>query len=515
MAKIGTRKTGDLKAISTAPSMNKTPAGSAVVVLPYPTIQSLDNSSGVVPTVKLKSCAAYVLNQTTQPTCRGDGPGTLKGIRSNTVDGEVKPTEASGSVRAGGKPMVRLGDSNTMNGGNNPGIYLVVPAVSATPPPQAAKGADANPAEDATPAEQGFMDKVRSKVQDLAQGYKDNVSGSLHEGAGKAMATGGTVAGAGGVTMLAGGGVALTGVGLPVAAAMEVGGAAAVTVGGVVGGVGSAVSAGATVLDSAADWVLTGRTNVVGTATKVVENAVVNRITNMIPGSKAVVGEARALRTEAKAETTAARNAVRQEERTARPNTSSGGRDNVNVPGRNRDNGRCRLRPYKERCPNGQTPHHVVPDHCFKQPGDNGAYYNGAIRHGDGLSVCVDGKGKFNTPDGGTTTKTGRRLIQYYPELAQHGQIHARFDIIERGLGKIGTPKGTASLGQLEDIGAGVVSQVTGCNKEDLKRQLREYHQSKGLPPETKLRADPSGAIKNLDASKMGVPRRSTGASID
>ncbi|MET3120418.1 hypothetical protein AAKU64_004670, partial [Undibacterium sp. GrIS 1.8] len=45
---IGARKNATFKAISTAPSFNKTPVGSATPPLPYPTIQDLSNSLSVV-----------------------------------------------------------------------------------------------------------------------------------------------------------------------------------------------------------------------------------------------------------------------------------------------------------------------------------------------------------------------------------------------------------------------------------------------------------------------------------
>jgi hypothetical protein len=516
MPKLGAHKVSEFKAVSTAPSINKTQVGNSVVPLPYPTTQDLGSSVGVVPTVRFRGTPAYVLDQSSQPSCTGDSPGSLKGVKSGTVNGEVKPTSASGSVRAGGKYVVRIGDSNTMNGGNNPGVYVAVPPPSGGSAKAAAGGADQSPVRNATPAEQSFMDKVKRTVKELAQGYKDDVSPTLHEAADNAMNVGGKVAGAGGLTMAAGTGVAATGVGLPVAAGMEAVGGTGVAVGGTVSAVGGVTDAGASTLDSAADWILTGKTpDIVGFAVGIVENAVINRITSMIPGGKAVVSEVKALKTEVKTEAHAAKNEVKQEEKQAEQEVKRGerssGKNNVNVPGKGNDAGRCRLRPYREGCPGGATPHHVIPDHCFKQPGENGAYYPGAIRHADGLSVCVDGKTKSSAADGGTVKQGGRRLVQYYREFAQHGQIHARFDILEAGLGRIGTPRGTATLGQLEDVGAGVVSQVTGCNKEDLKHQLREYHQSKGLPPTTKLRADPFGRVKDLDPANMGLPHQNGG----
>jgi hypothetical protein len=171
-------------------------------------------------------------------------------------------------------------------------------------------------------------------------------------------------------------------------------------------------------------------------------------------------------------------------------------------------NGKCQKIPRL-----AYTPHHAVPDHCFKQPGSNGTRYVENFGYGDGLAICVTGKTKSSGAQGGRIRGKGKRLIEYYRQLAQHGQIHARFDAIEATLGKIGNPQGTATIGQLEDVGAGVIAKVTGCNKEDLKRQLREKHQAKGLPANTKLRADPLGSIKNLNHVDMSVPNKSSGGS--
>jgi len=47
-------------------------------------------------------------------------------VKSGTVSGEVKPVQGSGTVRIEGKKVVRDGDACTMNGGNNPGMYIAV-----------------------------------------------------------------------------------------------------------------------------------------------------------------------------------------------------------------------------------------------------------------------------------------------------------------------------------------------------------------------------------------------------
>jgi hypothetical protein len=154
----------------------------------------------------------------------------------------------------------------------------------------------------------------------------------------------------------------------------------------------------------------------------------------------------------------------------------------------------CRLRPYKEGCEGKKTPHHCVPDHCFKEAGDHGTYYPGAVQHADGLCVCVKGATKSTAADGGTIKKADYPSPDAFRSaLAQHGRIHAIFDKLEAELGGAGTPPNTAKLGDLEDAAASTIAKVTGCDKDDLKKQMRSFHESKGLDANTKLRADPSG----------------------
>lgn len=132
---VGARKDAGFKAISTAPSINMTPVGPSMVPVPYPTVQDLGNSINTAKTVKFNGKPAYLLDLTTQGRCTGDEPGTGKGVRSGTVSGEVKPVAGSRTVRIEGKHVVRDGDPCTMNGGNNPGVYVacVPPAAHVKP----------------------------------------------------------------------------------------------------------------------------------------------------------------------------------------------------------------------------------------------------------------------------------------------------------------------------------------------------------------------------------------------
>lgn len=173
---------------------------------------------------------------------------------------------------------------------------------------------------------------------------------------------------------------------------------------------------------------------------------------------------------------------------------------------------RCTLVRYKDGCegkgPKRTTPHHCVPDHCFKQPGKSGSYYPGAVLRKDGLCICVEGTRRD------THKLTGEPIThhdyatwrQHYHALAEHGRIHAKFDELERMLGAQGKPRGTASLGALEAAAAEVIAEVTGCDRAALEQQLRSYHESQGLGPTTKLRAGPGRGAAGPPSGLLGVP---------
>jgi hypothetical protein len=484
MARIGARKHGKFKAVSTAPSFNKTPVGSSTPPLPYPVTQDLSNSLGVVSTVRLNKRPAYVLNQSTQSTCKGDAPGICKGVKSGTVSGEVKPLRGSSTVRVGKKPIIRQGDPCTMNGGNCPGVYVTSETPSVLPARMAA--AVQPSAKPETPAEKSFLDNAAEALKEAGQWYKDNASEALHDFAGNAMDTGGTIAAAGGGTAAVGGVMVATGVGAAPGAVIAAGGGAVAAVGGGVAGVGGIAESAATALDAAADFATSGQLpNMTAMATAYAQRMVMSKIdklTKLIPGKK-----------------------DKQSDDKDKKPAQGGGNDGFKVVGVNE--GRCTLKPYRKGCPPPQTPHHVVPDHSFKQPGKAGGYYPGTegVKHADGLCICVGGATKSTATDGSSISRVKGKFLDFYRKLADHGKIHVFTDAGEHALGKAGTPKGTTSLGAMEKLGARVVGKVTGCDPADLEKQLREYHQSKGLGPDTKVRADPFGQVKNLEASQMGT----------
>jgi hypothetical protein len=180
---------------------------------------------------------------------------------------------------------------------------------------------------------------------------------------------------------------------------------------------------------------------------------------------------------------------------TAGPNTYSSVK--LDATGSSEDD-RCELKPYSKKCKDGKTPHHCIPDHCFRQPPREGGqyYYSKGINHSNGLCICVEGTGKSTSKKGGakgdvTLDDFNGNKPMHYAALAEHGRIHAKFDEREAKLGQRGKPKHTAKLGNLEKNAAKIIAEVTGCDEAKIKKQLRKYHKQKGFSPETRVRADP------------------------
>lgn len=117
--------------------------------------------------VRFNTDEVLLLDKSKQPAGKGDDPGTAKGVKSGTVNGEVKPTGASSTVCVEKKQVVREDDPNTMNCGNNPGIYVTTQTPSDTPPKDAAQTSNP-PITPETPKEQSgiskWWDKTKSEM---------------------------------------------------------------------------------------------------------------------------------------------------------------------------------------------------------------------------------------------------------------------------------------------------------------------------------------------------------------
>lgn len=127
------RQDGEIEAISTAPSVNQTPVGPVDVPVPYQVLADLAGAVGCLSDVFFNGKPAFVMDLSSVPTCSGDDAGTSNGVKSGTLNGEVKPLAGSPTVLAHGKPVIRKGDPCAMQGGNTVGIFTANPGPSPQP----------------------------------------------------------------------------------------------------------------------------------------------------------------------------------------------------------------------------------------------------------------------------------------------------------------------------------------------------------------------------------------------
>jgi hypothetical protein len=346
--------------------------------------------------------------------------------------------------------------------GNTEGLIVPKTAV-------ASGGVSSNPPLEAeTEEEQLYSDWLK----EAAEAYTGEMSDAFHEFSDTAMSVGGDVALVGGGIATVGGLLVFTGIGAPLGAILIVAGGAFGVVGGVVTAIGGSTSGVTHMLDALDEAVENNEAiDAITPALLFGVGAIENVAGKKIPGGK------------------------------------GGGKGGGYTKKKARNDPRCKLLPYsknKSKCL-GETPHHVVPDHVFKEKG-KGDYYPNTPKHADGLTICLAGAKKSTAEDGAQIKKKDfrGRLREYVARLAAHGRVHARLDGREFFLGRTGTPAGTTTLEKMEREGARAVAKETGCDQKDLEKQLREFHGSSpyNLSGDTLVRANPFGRI----SGKWGLP---------
>lgn len=150
-------------------------------------IGNLSDAVGVSPNVFFNGMGAYLLDQSSLTRCKGDSAGDGKGVRSGTVNGACKPESASTTVKANGKFVVRIGDSERMQGGNCIGVHTAQPAPAGTILGGMCTQSTCPPVEPETPQEKGkfwkWLDEVGNQIK---QAVKQPMDGLI--GAGKGFA---------------------------------------------------------------------------------------------------------------------------------------------------------------------------------------------------------------------------------------------------------------------------------------------------------------------------------------
>lgn len=113
---ITVRKDGEWLVIFTVPDVCKTPVGSAIVPIPYPTIAKVGDAAKELKNVRANG-APLVTIASHIPTTLNAEAGVQKGVKSGTVGKKAsyKNKSHSSTVRADKQPILRHGDLFWMN----------------------------------------------------------------------------------------------------------------------------------------------------------------------------------------------------------------------------------------------------------------------------------------------------------------------------------------------------------------------------------------------------------------
>ncbi|MGX9715024.1 RHS repeat-associated core domain-containing protein [Janthinobacterium lividum] len=255
--------------VSLSPDICKTPVGSSTPPIPYSITGEFADTQNASPNVKSHSEPVILHQRSIIPTVKGDAAGKAGGVKSGTVGKQVDTKVASSIHRANGAYLVQMGREVWMNSRNTVGKIYERGGEAAKP----------------------VLQELKAAIREAAQDYKDHGSRKMHGAAEDLVDVGGTVLTGSAVLGVAGVGVAATGVGAPAAAAMEAGAAAGAVAGTATVATGTAIDASATVLDQAADYILTGKTpDLLNTAADIVTNAagtvLQTAVFSKVPGGK-------------------------------------------------------------------------------------------------------------------------------------------------------------------------------------------------------------------------------------
>jgi len=106
------------------PDVCLTPAGPALVPVPYPNIAMGPTAIPSQTTVMIMAMPAHNLSTTT-PLTNGDNAGVGMGVASGMIMGPSRHLTGSFSVLFGGVPATRLTSMSLQNSTNAPGVRLV------------------------------------------------------------------------------------------------------------------------------------------------------------------------------------------------------------------------------------------------------------------------------------------------------------------------------------------------------------------------------------------------------
>ena len=230
---------------------------------------------------------------------------------------------------------------------------------------------------------------------------------------------------------------------------------------------------------------------------------------------------------------------------------------------------KCQLTTYKPKdCPAGETPHHLVGDAQFHPAGSNeflpgvgeafksttgrnAAEINSKTArafHAEGLCICLQGMVKSSmkpdeelgemfdmdsdsnipAPGGMGDRRLNERIVNatrqntgrtaslfpgwagtspYSNTLGEHGLFHEQYDNIIESIGAGNEPPHTVSLEECANIAAQLAKRMHGCKAHEVKAQIVQHYQGRGVPPSTRLRSGIKSAARSQPApgTPMGI----------
>lgn len=107
-----------------APDVCLTPAGPAVVPIPYPNMAAAPMGTPAVYNVLFMGTPAHNLG-TSIPMTNGDNAGVATGVAAGTVMGPSRHLTGAFTVLIGGMPATRLTSTSLQNSTNCPGMRTV------------------------------------------------------------------------------------------------------------------------------------------------------------------------------------------------------------------------------------------------------------------------------------------------------------------------------------------------------------------------------------------------------
>jgi hypothetical protein len=203
----------------------------------------------------------------------------------------------------------------------------------------------------------------------------------------------------------------------------------------------------------------------------------------------------------------------------------------------------CKLVPYKPGCPDGKTPHHVVPAHCFLKTNEQASEVLGKFEDvADGLSTRelnekgrdlgrnrkgeatfmaekqrrigdvdvdkadVEGTCRKGCEDYRSTDAPCVCVSGHSQHEGDHGLVHAQMDQAEANAC---AKKGDWTLAEATKAGAESVEHVTDCDADCIAAQINAYHEDAcDMDEEQKLRADPGNNAQQAIAKKKAAAGR-------